>query len=219
MSLRLTLSQFNPCVGDIDHNITQMLSALHQAEKHNTDLLVFPEMSLTGYPPEDLLQNKNFLSDIQASVQKFAAECSQTTAIVGYPEINNNQKPFNSLALLQAGLLGARQPVHEQGLGSHIIAPVEQRFDHRGVSLGRLEQLSMGGPEANVASFRAGFVPLLQDFRHVLGRLVSERPMGRVDAADFVRGELMPPIGQFPQLRRDAWLKRSAVGRCCCAPQ
>ena len=105
MSLRIALAQFNPCVGDIDHNITQMLSALHQAEKHNTDLLVYPEMSVSGYPPEDLLQNKKFLADIQAAVQKFAAECTQITAVIGFPETIENGQTFNSLALLQDGTI------------------------------------------------------------------------------------------------------------------
>ena len=101
MPLRIALAQFNPCVGDIEHNVTQMLSAMEQALKHNTELVVFPEMCLCGYSPEDLLLKKHFLTDIQNAVQKFAIECTQITAVIGFPEITEDGQVFNSLGVLQ----------------------------------------------------------------------------------------------------------------------
>lgn len=105
MPLRIALAQFNPWVGDIDQNIAQMHSAMQQAAKHNTDIIIFPEMCLCGYPPEDLLLKKHFLADIQNAVQKFAAECTQITAVIGFPEITENEQSFNSLGVLQNGTI------------------------------------------------------------------------------------------------------------------
>jgi NAD+ synthase (glutamine-hydrolysing) len=133
MSVRIALAQFNPCVGDIDQNITQMRSAMEKAAKHNTGLLIFPEMCLCGYPPEDLLLKKYFLTDIQEAVQQFASECTQMTTIVGFPEINNDQKPFNSLGVLQNGTI--KSIYHKNTLPNYSVFDEKRYFQPGTTSL------------------------------------------------------------------------------------
>ncbi|MCG3206132.1 MAG: Glutamine-dependent NAD(+) synthetase [Elusimicrobia bacterium] len=61
--MRVGLAQINPTVGDIEGNARLILESVHQAQKSQCDLLLFPEMALTGYPPEDLLLKPSFITD------------------------------------------------------------------------------------------------------------------------------------------------------------
>ncbi|MFH1615863.1 MAG: NAD+ synthase [Planctomycetota bacterium] len=102
--MRIALAQFNASVGDLQANTALILKAYTQALQQNIDLLVFPEMSLCGYPPEDLLLRKSFLSDNQQALSKLAARCTRTTMIIGFPE-NADSKCYNALAVLQNGAI------------------------------------------------------------------------------------------------------------------
>jgi len=63
MNIRLALAQINSCVGDIDGNTNNIVSHIEQAKANGTDIVCFPEMAITGYPPEDLLLKKSFIKD------------------------------------------------------------------------------------------------------------------------------------------------------------
>jgi NAD+ synthase (glutamine-hydrolysing) len=131
MSLRIALGQFNACVGDIKYNISQMRTMMEQASDHDVDVLVFPEMCVCGYPPEDLLFKKHFLTDIEKAIQDFAYESSKMTVIAGFPEINNNDKPFNSLAVLQDSKIN--HIYHKNALPNYGVFD-EQRYFQAGKS-------------------------------------------------------------------------------------
>jgi NAD+ synthase (glutamine-hydrolysing) len=83
--LRLALAQLNTVVGDLDGNRAKILSSLAEARTVGADLVVFPELATTGYPPEDLLLRPAFVRAAHASVEQIAAECVDVTALVGTP--------------------------------------------------------------------------------------------------------------------------------------
>ena len=81
--LRLGLAQCNPVVGDLDGNVTRVLSIAAEARRLGCDLVAFPELVLTGYPPEDLLLRPAFVADAAAALDRVAAASSDTVLIVG----------------------------------------------------------------------------------------------------------------------------------------
>jgi NAD+ synthase (glutamine-hydrolysing) len=84
-TLRIALAQLNVCVGDVQNNLHQVENAIQQAQAQHADVIVFPELVLAGYPPEDLLFRPDFLAQMQAGVAALAAQTSAMTVIVGVP--------------------------------------------------------------------------------------------------------------------------------------
>ncbi len=102
MTLRVGLGQFNASVGDIAGNVKIMRRFYEQAVKSNVDILVFPEMAVCGYPPEDLLLKNHFLDENRNAVAQLAKDCPKKTIIVGFAEADDKGY-FNSLAVLEKG--------------------------------------------------------------------------------------------------------------------
>ena len=101
-NMRAALGQFNPCVGDIAGNVEKMRAMYAEAAGLGADVLIFPEMCVCGYPPEDLLLKKHFLDDNRSAVEQLATDCPKMTIITGFAEADN-RKSFNSLAVLGGG--------------------------------------------------------------------------------------------------------------------
>ncbi|MHC4617654.1 MAG: NAD+ synthase [Planctomycetota bacterium] len=110
--MRAALGQFNGIVGDLAGNAGKMRDLYEQALESEVDLLVFPELAICGYPPEDLLLKKHFLEDNQAALEKLAAECPQVTMAAGFAE-SYQGRAYNSAAVLREG--GAEK-VYRKGL-------------------------------------------------------------------------------------------------------
>lgn len=100
--MRVTLGQINAVVGDLGGNAEKMRKAYSAALEENVDLLIFPELAICGYPPEDLLHKKHFLEDNLLTVKKLAADCPQMTIITGFAE-EHKGACYNSAAILQGG--------------------------------------------------------------------------------------------------------------------
>ena len=73
--LRVALAQINPTVGDLVGNTRLIKSWIKQARKAGADLVAFPELSVTGYPPEDLLLKPRFITDNRQALTELACEC------------------------------------------------------------------------------------------------------------------------------------------------
>ncbi|MGB8327875.1 MAG: NAD+ synthase [Steroidobacteraceae bacterium] len=105
--LKLALAQLDFLVGDVDGNVTRVIDAARRAhDVEHADLVVFPELALSGYPPEDLLFHRGFRRKIDSGLARIRSEISGIAAIVGYPEYSGTQI-FNSAALVQGGELAA----------------------------------------------------------------------------------------------------------------
>ena len=83
--MRLALAQLNAVVGDLDGNRRRILEFLSRAREAEADLVVFPELAVTGYPPEDLLLRPGFVRAAREAVQEIAAETQGLVALVGAP--------------------------------------------------------------------------------------------------------------------------------------
>ena len=84
MTMRLALCQMNATVGDIAGNAQLIAAGLRSAGEAGADLVLFPELALTGYPPEDLLLREHFLTDAHSALRELAAEAQDLVAIVGF---------------------------------------------------------------------------------------------------------------------------------------
>jgi NAD+ synthase (glutamine-hydrolysing) len=84
--LRLAAAQLDLVVGDLDGNVDRMLGAYERADATGCDLVAFPELSITGYPPEDLLLRPSFVARGGDALDKFAARTGRMAAVVGFPE-------------------------------------------------------------------------------------------------------------------------------------
>ncbi len=101
MRLRVALAQINPTVGALERNRRRISDAIHQAQRSGAELVVFPEMALTGYPPEDLVQRTDFLAEARAALDQLAAEARGVVALVGTALLEGDV--FNAAAVLAEG--------------------------------------------------------------------------------------------------------------------
>src|SRR5881398_269870 len=88
--MRLALAQINPVVGDLDGNRELILGRLVEARAHSAELVVFPELAVTGYPPEDLLLRPGFVRAAEESVERIARESRGVTVLVGGPHFDGD---------------------------------------------------------------------------------------------------------------------------------
>jgi NAD+ synthase (glutamine-hydrolysing) len=107
-SMRIALGQINTTVGDLAGNVDRMVKAARRAAGGGAELIVFPELSLTGYPPRDLVEKPSFLERTQAQLERLASETAalDIALICGYVGRSNSssgKNATNSAAVLEHG--------------------------------------------------------------------------------------------------------------------
>ncbi len=102
ISLRLALAQINGRVGGFKVNAEKVKSACAKARKMGADVVLFPELTLTGYPPEDLLFKKSFIKECKETLRKIVPYTRGLTAVIGFAE-QKGKHLYNSLALICDG--------------------------------------------------------------------------------------------------------------------
>ena len=100
--LRVALAQINLVVGDFSFNAEKIKQHLKQAKKMGADVVLFPELAVTGYPPEDLLLKESFLKQCDKNLKKISRYTKGLTAIIGFAE-KKGKAIYNSAALLSDG--------------------------------------------------------------------------------------------------------------------
>ena len=103
--MRIALAQMNSVVGDLDGNRELILAQLDDARAAGADLVLFPELAVTGYPPEDLLLRPGFLHAARRSLELIAAETKEIAALVGTPHLDRDL--FNACAVCADGRVKA----------------------------------------------------------------------------------------------------------------
>src|ERR671929_1292428 len=88
--MRLALAQINTTVGDLDGNRAAILAAIGESRQANADLVLLPELAVTGYPPEDLLLRPGFIRAAAESLEAIARETHDVVALVGYPKLDDD---------------------------------------------------------------------------------------------------------------------------------
>src|SRR3954467_6875386 len=109
--MRIALAQINPTVGDIARNTRKILDFTARAKEQGATLVVFPELSLLGYPPKDLLLKAQFVTDSLAALDDIARKVSGIDVIVGYADRNTapvGRPLYNAVALLRDGRIHSR---------------------------------------------------------------------------------------------------------------
>jgi NAD+ synthase (glutamine-hydrolysing) len=203
--IRLALAQIDPTVGDVEGNERLIAAAIESAREASADLVVLPELALSGYPPEDLLFRADFLDACREALESLAAEVSGIVALVGFPEraresdrpppdpINDPQEPgaHNSLAVLAGGeVAGVYRKCHLPNYGvfdenRYFIPGTEAAMIDLGgalVGLTVCEDIWVPGfPEAEEAASGARLIvnstasPYARGKAHLRERMLAER--------------------------------------------
>jgi NAD+ synthase (glutamine-hydrolysing) len=106
--VRVAACQINTVVGDLEGNAARILGALAEAEVGGADLAVFPELTVTGYPPEDLLSRPAFVADNLAVFERIATATGPCAAIVGYVDTDASGRLVNAAAVCVGGRVVGR---------------------------------------------------------------------------------------------------------------
>lgn len=106
--MRVMAVQMNPTIGDLEGNEQMILNGLARARRAGVDIVLFPELTISGYPPEDLLLDSQFIVAIEAKLKQIEAETEGLIAVVGAPVWNRSGKEkllYNSAAIFRNGRL------------------------------------------------------------------------------------------------------------------
>ncbi|MBO9532081.1 MAG: NAD+ synthase [Solirubrobacteraceae bacterium] len=116
-TLRLALCQIDSVVGDVSGNTAKIAAAMNEAAAAGARIAVFPELAISGYPPEDLLLRERFLRDCRDAMGDLAAEAPEgLVAVVGWPE--RDEDVYNAAAVLDGGdLVASYRKVHLPNYG------------------------------------------------------------------------------------------------------
>ncbi|MGI8663048.1 MAG: NAD+ synthase [Acidimicrobiales bacterium] len=150
--VRVALCQINTMVGDLDGNIEHILSAYEEAEAAGCDLAVFPELALTGYPPEDLLLRPGFVADNLEALEKVAARTGACSAILGFVDADRDLR--NAAAVCAHGSVVGRY--HKRLLPNYAVFD-EQRYFAPGVL--PMSLFEIGGVRVGVSICEDGWSP------------------------------------------------------------
>jgi NAD+ synthase (glutamine-hydrolysing) len=112
--MKIALGQINPTVGDLHGNTALMVRATREAASQGARLVVFPELSLTGYPPRDLIEKVSFLERTEEQLQRLAAEtrdlpCAVIAGYAGKSGTSTGKRATNSAAVIERGEVIFRQ--------------------------------------------------------------------------------------------------------------
>jgi len=139
--MRLALCQMNATVGDIAGNTQRIRAGMRAASDAGAELVLFPELAITGYPPEDLLLKEHFLADAASALRELAGDARGVVAVVGFPE--RAQDVYNAAAVLADGAVHA--------IYRKVYLPNYGVFDEQ-----RYFQAGPGGAVFDVGSQRVG---------------------------------------------------------------
>ena len=105
--LLIAAAQINCTVGDLSANAARILEYTERARAAGADLVLTPEMSLCGYPAEDLVLRAGFLADCRRELEALAARVRGTPLVVGFPELAAGGRRYNAAALIRDGRIAA----------------------------------------------------------------------------------------------------------------
>src|SRR5678809_1156025 len=126
MSLRIALAQLNLFVGDVGGNAQRVIDVAAEArDRLKADLVLFPELALSGYPPEDLLFHKGMKRQVAAAMERVRSEVQGVTVMVGYPDYTDDTI-YNAAALIRDGKLLANY--HKQELPNYLVFDEKRYF-------------------------------------------------------------------------------------------
>lgn len=136
--MKIAIAQINLIVGDIHRNQCNILDNIKKAQAQSVDLIVFPELTVCGYLPEDLLYHQQFIDDCVASTKVIAEKCDNICVVIGLPRNHPNEpeKRYNSAAFIQNGKIKMVYDKHQ--LPNYLVFD-EHRYFTKGSHAGIVE--------------------------------------------------------------------------------
>ena len=191
--IRVAACQVNTTVGDLEGNVARVLHFLGAAEEAGADVAVFPELAITGYPPEDLLLKPGFVEDNLEALHKVAARTGRCAAVVGF--VDRDRDLYNAAAVCAFGTV--QGVYHKRVLPNYAVFD-EQRYFSPGVAPMRLfviggvpcgisvceDAWAPSGPIAEQSAGGAELVLNLNASPYYRGRLAERERMLGTRAAD-----------------------------------
>ena len=179
--LRIACAQINCVVGDLVGNAQRILAAYEKAVAQQCDLVVFPELTITGYPPEDLLLRAAFIEQCFDVVTELAMSIGSTTAVVGVP-LRVDGSLFNAAAVLRDGAIVG---VYRKQLLPNYAVFDEERYFEPGTETGQVFEIA-GVPVG---------VSICEDAWSASGPMAAQAAAGarvcvNLNASPFFRGRL-----------------------------
>jgi NAD+ synthase (glutamine-hydrolysing) len=144
--LRVALAQLNPVVGDLRGNLAKLIEAYDLAEAGGCDVVAFPELSTTGYPPEDLVLKPGFVTENLAVLEEFAARTGRCAAVVGF--VDQDRDLYNAAAVCAGGRVVGRY--HKRMLPNTTVFD-EARYFTAGHRSDPLELYVIGGVKVGIS--------------------------------------------------------------------
>ena len=142
--MKIAVAQINCMVGDVAGNMAKIIASASQAKAQGATLLITPELSLCGYPPEDLLLREDFLRLCEQALQQLCKQLQGITVIIGHPQ-QTPEGCFNALSVLEHGEITATY--HKHVLPNHSVFDEKRYFTsghqalvfkHHGIKIGAL---------------------------------------------------------------------------------
>ena len=152
LTIRVALCQINTVVGDLDGNVARIVEAYEGAEAAGADVAVFPELAVTGYPPEDLVLKPGFVADNRSALGKVAARTGRCAAVVGFVDADRDLR--NAAAVCAGGEVVGRY--HKRLLPNYAVFD-EQRYFTPGAH--PLSLFSIAGVRIGVAICEDAWAP------------------------------------------------------------
>ena len=188
--LRVAAAQINLVVGDVEGNAAHILEVYDRAEAEGCDLVAFPELAITGYPPEDLLLRPSFVMSANEMVEKVAARTGRAAAVIGFPEVGPDLS--NAAAVCASGSV---QGVYRKHLLPNYAVFDEQRY---------FAPSTVDGPLFVIAGVRVA-VSICEDAWSPTGPIAptSKRAHHRRESArPFAAGPRAPSLPRQRSLKR-----------------
>ncbi|MFH0921140.1 MAG: NAD+ synthase [Fibrobacterota bacterium] len=200
-TLRIALAQLNFCVGDCAGNAERILRALDQAEAAAADIALFPELAVSGYPPEDLLLRKDFLDQCRIAARGIAARTRRCMAVFGTP-LAEKGRLYNAALIAQDGKI--RAVYHKILLPNYSVFDEKRYFDPGQTAL-----------SLDIGKVRLG-VTICEDVWHADGPVQSLRSAGtnlliNISASPYHRGKILEREKALGKTARSA---RMAIAYC-----
>ncbi|NGX50773.1 MAG: Glutamine-dependent NAD(+) synthetase [Chlamydiae bacterium] len=214
--MKILIAQLNPIVGDIDGNTAKILEGIDHAREKGADLVIFPELSLCGYPPEDLVFHRSFIESMELHLERIINGSKGMSVVVGLVRRNfeEGEKPlFNSAAVIHDR--------HLLGFQDKQLLPTYDVFDERRYfepgkesKIWKLNGKKVGLIICEDIWQHAGYSDYTRYTRDPVLALVEERP-------DLLLNISASPYQlQKPDLRVDVCAKASRTLKCptlmCC---